>query len=294
MNFLVTGGRGFIGSHFVERVLKEGHRVTDVDCMTYAANYILPFDNNPNYRHIKQNIAYLTIDLFSIDIIVNFAAETHVDNSISQCRQFLYSNIIGVSNLLEILIESKHKPLYVQISTDEVYGSSLIQCSEKDSLNPSNPYSATKASAEHLVTSFANTYGIEYLITRSTNNYGPRQNEEKLIPKAIKKAKENQPIPIYGDGTHMRDWIRVEDNVDAIYHLIMGGHRGIFNISAQNLLSSTEVASKIIEELKSDSKIEYVTDRPGHDFCYSVSNCKLYNTGWRPKYIDFNLDWINN
>jgi len=144
------------------------------------------------------------------------------------------------------------------------------------------------------VTSFANTYGIEYLITRSTNNYGPRQNEEKLIPKAIKKAKENQPIPIYGDGTHMRDWIRVEDNVDAIYHLIQNNHRGIFNIGVNNLLSSREVAETVIDTLKSDSKIEFVTDRPGHDFVYCINNRKLMSTNWKPKYLDFDLDWIKN
>lgn len=289
MNFLVTGGRGFIGSHFIDRILKDEHIITDIDSLTYASNKNLPFDINLNYRHFNLDINELDIDLSSYDFVINFAAETHVDNSIENSSKFLQTNILGVAHLLNLIIKSKKQPKFIQISTDEVYGSSNLPCNESTILKPGNPYSASKAAAEHLVTSYCNTYGLNYLITRSTNNYGPRQFEEKLIPKSIKKAKENGVIPIYGSGLQKRDWIRVEDNVDAIYsnlHL-----NGIINIGIGNLLTSTEVASKIIEKIGSGT-IEYVKDRPGHDFCYTIDNSLLYSTEWRPKYNSFNLDWI--
>ena len=202
MRMVVTGGRGFIGSHFVELALSRGHHVIDIDVETYCANQSLPFDLNPHYRHIKADIVMLD-HLPPCDVVVNFAAETHVDNSITYSEKFVQTNINGVHRLLELIRHKVYeRPTFVQISTDEVYGDRRTgEFFESDSLTPSNPYSATKAAAEHLVTSYARTYGLNYLITRSSNNYGPRQYDEKLIAKIISCIRENRKIPIHGDGS---------------------------------------------------------------------------------------------
>ncbi len=203
MKFVVTGGRGFIGSHFVEEVLNRGDEVIDIDKMTYAASEVLPWDSNPNYTLLREDISEID-HIPNCDVIVNFAAESHVDNSIRDTDPFVKSNILGVHNLLE-LVRGKPKynrPLFLHISTDEVYGDRLIgSFTEKDKLSPSNPYSATKAAAEMLVLSYARTYEIDYIITRSANNYGPRQYEEKLIPKCIDSLNRGKKIPIHGDGS---------------------------------------------------------------------------------------------
>ena len=233
MKILVTGGRGFIGSHFVEKALQLGHSIVDVDKMTYAANKSLPWDKNDNYTLIVQDIADIS-HLPVCDVIVNFAAESHVDNSIRDTDPFIKSNILGTHNLLE-LVRGKpdyDRPLFFHISTDEVYGDRLEgSFVEADILSPSNPYSATKASAEMLVMAYHRTYGLDYIITRSANNYGPRQYEEKLIPKCISSIRDGKKIPIHGDGSYIRDWTYVEDNVDAIIHIINQGCKNeIFNM----------------------------------------------------------------
>ena len=288
MKFLVTGGRGFIGSHFVVKALEEGHKVMDVDKMTYAASESLPWDNHENYTLLKQDIADMT-HLPNCDVIVNFAAESHVDNSIRDTDPFVKSNILGVHKLLELTRgkESHNRPLFFHISTDEVYGDRLEgSFVETDKLTPSNPYSATKAAAEMLVLSYNRTYGLDYIITRSANNYGPRQYEEKLIPKCISSIKEGKKIPIHGDGTYVRDWTYVKDNVDGIFAIINSNVRNeIFNIAAENHLINLDVVAEVLSwHNKGDEHIQFVPNRWGQDLRYSISAEKLRNLGWKPRF----------
>ena len=288
MKAIVTGGRGFIGSHFVERVLEMGWNVVDIDKMSYASHDTLPWDDHKSYTLIKEDISKMQ-HLPSCDIIINFAAESHVDNSIKDTSPFMQSNVFGVYNLLE-LIRGKpeySRPLFVQISTDEVYGD-MAEGSfvETDKLTPSNPYSATKASAEMLVLSYHRTYGLDYLITRSANNYGERQYEEKLIPKIISSLKENKKIPVHGDGTYIRDWTYVKDNVDGILHLLESGVKNdTYNVAAENHMRNLEVIDIVLEwHGKDRNEIEFVENRWGQDLRYSVSAEKIKSLGWEPKH----------
>lgn len=297
MKIIVTGGRGFIGSHFVELCLNNGHSVIDIDFMGYCSNKNLPFDKNPNYTHLNEDICKIK-HLPLCDMIVNFAAETHVDNSINDTTPFVYSNITGVHNLLEI-IKGKpeyERPLFVQISTDEVYGDILHgEFSETDILKPSNPYSATKAAAEMLVISYNRTYGINYIITRSSNNYGERQYEEKLIPKSITYLKTGKKIPLQGDGSYVRDWIYVKDNVEAIYHIITHGNKNeTYNIGARNRMKNIEVVTQIIEWMgKTTDSITFVPNRWGQDLRYALNIDKLLSIGWTPKHNKGIYKWFN-
>ena len=284
MRMVVTGGRGFIGSHFIELALDSGHHITDIDSLTYCANIKLPFDNNPRYKHIQEDINDIK-HLPFCDIVVNFAAETHVDNSITYCGDFVKTNFSGVHNLLE-LIRGKvyERPKFVQVSTDEVYGDRLNgEFIENDPLIPSNPYSATKAGAEHLVTSYSRTYGIEYLITRSSNNYGPRQYEEKLISKSISCLKDGRKVPLHGDGSYMRDWIYVVDNARAILQLIESGVKNeTFNISGGLHLSNNQVIEQVCSWFNLEnwaSHVQYTENRLGQDVRYSISSKKLRDFG---------------
>lgn len=289
MKFLVTGGRGFIGSHFVELVLAQGHSVVDIDKMTYASSKTLPWDANENYELIKEDISTLK-HLPPSDIIVNFAAESHVDNSIESPKVFFESNTRGVFNLLE-LIRGKvyNKPLFVHISTDEVYGDiRQADFSEEDKILPGNPYSASKAAAEMFIFSYHKTFGIDYLITRSSNNYGPRQYPEKLIPCILESLDNNTKIPLHGDGSYIRDWIYVKDNVRAIYHLITEGYKNkIFNIAANNHMSNLEVVENICQWYGIKDYLDcvnFVENRMGQDIRYSVNADKLKKTGYEIEY----------
>ena len=285
MKFVVTGGRGFIGSHFVELVLNKGHRVIDIDKMTYASHRTLPWDDNPNYELRQEDISTIT-HLPPCDVVVNFAAESHVDNSIESPRVFFDSNARGVFNLLELTrAKVYNRPLFVQISTDEVYGDTRDKnFTESDILLPSNPYSASKAAGEMFVFSHNKTYGLDYLITRSSNNYGPRQYSEKLIPKIIECLQTNTKIPIHGDGSYIRDWIDVRDNVQAIYHLITEAKKNeIYNIAADNHLTNLEVVEQVcswygIRDIK--EHINFTENRLGQDVRYSISSDKLFSTGF--------------
>lgn len=297
MNYLITGGRGFIGSHFVEKLLDNGHSIIDYDCLTYCGSKVLSHDNHPRYTWNKENICNLT-HIPPCDVVVNFAAETHVDNSINDSAPFIKSNILGVHNLLE-LIKGKptyERPIFVQISTDEVYGDKINgKFTEIDRLYPSNPYAASKAAAEMLVLSYYRTYGIQYLITRSSNNYGDRQYTEKLIPKTLRCIEEEKKIPIHGDGSYVRDWIYVKDNVDAIYHLITLNYKNnIYNIGANNYIKNIEIVNELLKFKNKDSSyIQYVENRWGQDLKYSIDTSKINDTGWEPKYINgIYMGWI--
>jgi dTDP-glucose 4,6-dehydratase len=293
MRLLVTGGLGFIGSNFILHVheMHPDFRITNVDAGLLGANKknLASLQGSNRYKYIKGNIIdkKLIDKLVSgTDVIINFAAESHVDRSIKDPRPFVDSNIVGVCTILEAV--RRYKKKFIQISTDEVFGSlKKVSASEKYLLNPSSPYAASKASAELLVQSYITTYGCDAIITRCTNNYGPRQSPEKLIPKTIILAEKNRLIPIYGTGKNIRDWIYVLDHCDAILKILFKGKSGIsYNISATNEIDNLTIVRKILKIMgKSLDLIHFTKDRPGHDFRYSLNSRKIRSElHWKPKH----------
>ena len=292
MKILVTGGLGFIGSNFILKLLKEHNnfQVINIDAELTGSNpkNLIEAQNNKNYEFVKGNITnkkFMEEQIANCDAAINFAAETFVDRSINDANPFLVSNIRGAYTILDII--TKQKKRMIQISTDEVFGS-LINgtATEQSKLNPSSPYAATKAAAELLVNSYSVTYDSDVIITRCTNNYGPHQFAEKLIPKTIILANQNRKIPIYGKGTNIRDWIYVDDHCDAVLMVLLNGKAGeSYNISANNEIDNLTVVRKILEIMsKSEDLIEFVEDRPGHDFRYSMDSKKISNElGWKTK-----------
>ena len=289
MNILVTGGLGFIGSNFILKILKdhEDFGIINVDAEFFGSNHknLIELKNAPNYEYVKCNITNRRQmeDLISrSDAVVNFAAESFVDRSIANADPFLVSNIRGAFTLLDIT--KKQKKRFVHISTDEVFGSiendSVVETSK---FNPSSPYAATKAAAELLINSYVTTYDCDCVITRCTNNYGPRQFPEKLIPKTILLANKDKKIPVYGDGKNIRDWIFVNDHCEAVLQILLDGKSGeSYNISANNEVDNLTIIRKILNILnKSEDLIEFVEDRPGHDFRYSLESKKIRKElGW--------------
>jgi len=292
MKIMITGGAGFIGSNFIHFILKNYKeiQIINFDKLTYAGNVnnLRDIKDDHRYSFIKGDIcdARLVNDIVKHDVdqIINFAAESHVDRSITGPNPFIRTDILGTFTLLEASRKFDIKE-YTQISTDEVYGSiELGSFRETDPVNPSSPYSASKASADLLVKSYFRTYGLPVLITRSSNNYGPYQYPEKLIPLFIVKALCDKPLPLYGDGLNVRDWLYVEDNCKAIDLICRNGKAGeIYNIGADNEHSNVEITRMILKELnKPESLIKYVKDRPGHDQRYSINSKKIRNIGWKP------------
>ena len=294
---LVTGGCGFIGSNFVRYMLKKHNniRIINVDALTYAGSRenLADSEKNPRYTFYQCDIARKSrlAALFkkhAVDWIVHFAAETHVDRSIMHPERFIRTNIIGSHNLLALAVQY-HIARYIHISTDEVYGA-LTQprqkpFTEQSPLLPNNPYSASKASADLLTRSYYKTYGLPIIITRCANNYGPYQFPEKLISLAITNALENQPIPIYGDGLYIRDWLYVRDHCTAIDMILHQGIPGeIYNIGGTSDIPNSGIITRILDILKKPhSLITYVKDRPGHDRRYSLDSTKLRKElGWTP------------
>jgi dTDP-glucose 4,6-dehydratase len=290
MKVLVTGGAGFIGSNFVHYMLREhlNYEITVLDKLTYAGR-------KENLQDVWDKITFLKGDITkredaekaakNSDCIVNFAAETHVDRSIIEAGTFVLTDVLGVYNLLESIREFD-KARFVQISTDEVYGHILKgSFKENDKLNPRNPYSASKASAELLCRAYFETYGLQVIITRSSNNYGPYQHPEKLIPKTIIHALLNKPIPVYGTGENVRDWLYVNDNCEAIDLCLHKGKSGeIYNMAANQELENIQVVKTILKLLnRSESLIRFVKDRPGHDLRYSLCTEKIQELGWKPE-----------
>jgi len=292
MKILVTGGAGFIGSNFVIRMLGKNPdaHITVLDKLTYAGNLanLRDVEKNPRFVFVKGDICDKpTIEkcVKGCDVVVNFAAESHVDRSIEDATSFIRSNFSGVHQLLEAC-RKFDVPKFQQISTDEVYGSAASgSFDERSSLNPSNPYSASKAAADLLIKSYFATYGMRVVITRSTNNYGPRQHTEKLIPKMITNAMHGRKLPVYGDGKNVRDWVHVSDNCDGI-ELVMerGGLGEVYNIGGGNERTNIDIVRMILRELgKPESLVEFVKDRPGHDRRYSLDCTKIEELGWKPK-----------
>ena len=292
MKLLVTGGLGFIGSNFILNTLQNNEeiQITNVDAEFFGSNHtnLSKIENSKKYKFVKGNINdhNLINKLISeSDMVINFAAESHVDRSIENAKPFIDSNIIGVFNLLEIIRKNKKKMLHV--STDEVFGSLESNSADENfRLNPSSPYAASKAAAELLINSYIVTYDCDILVTRCTNNYGPMQFPEKLIPKVIMLAAQNKKIPVYGNGKNIRDWIFVSDHCDAIMQVLLKGKSGkYYNVSAYNEVDNLTIIKKILEIMnKSTDQIEFIEDRPGHDFRYSLDSSNIRKElNWLPK-----------
>lgn len=311
-SLLVTGGAGFIGSNFIHYILKKypEYKVINLDKLTYAGNLenLRDVEDNPNYMFIRGDIADKKIvdkifDSRKIDAVINFAAESHVDRSIKDPGIFIQTDIYGAYVLLEAM-RKYNSGIFLQISTDEVYGSiEKGSFKEEDPLKPNSPYSASKAGAEMIVRSFYKTYGTPVIITRTTNNFGPYQFPEKLIPLFITNLIDNIKVPLYGDGMNVRDWIYVEDNCIALDIILHRGRIGeVYNIGAGNEKQNIWITKKIIEIMgKSEDMIEPVTDRPGHDRRYSVDCSKIKNEfNWNAIYdfeeaLEKTVHWyINN
>jgi len=291
MKLLVTGGLGFIGSNFILHTFEKypDYQIYNIDAELIGSSHynLKKINKNENYQFIKANINNKKIIekfVAKCDVVFNFAAESHVDRSISAPKPFIDSNMMGVYILLEAIRKNKKK--FIQISTDEVFGSlKKGSAKEEDSFNPASPYAASKAAAEMLVNSYVKTYGCNVIITRCTNNYGSRQFEEKLIPKIILNATKNKKIPVYGTGKNIRDWIFVEDHCDALLKVLFKGKSGeSYNISAGNELSNLKVIKKILKLMKkSTSLIKFTSDRLGHDFRYSMDSTKTRKSlNWKP------------
>ena len=305
MRLMVTGGAGFIGSAFVRRTL-ERHpdvRVTVLDKLTYAGNLanLAPIVDDPRYRFVEGDIddAPLVDELAAdVDAIVNFAAESHVDRSIDQPDAFIQTDVHGTFTLLEAARRHGHTR-YLQVSTDEVYGNVPTGSSlETDGLRPRSPYSASKAAGDLLVQAYHTTYGLPAMITRASNNFGPYQYPEKVIPLFVTNALDGEPLPLYGDGQQIRDWLYVDDHCDAIELVLSRGEAGaIYNVGGGNELANLDLTRMILELTGRElSLVRRVPDRPGHDRRYSVDCSKLRNLGWQPAHgfdeaLHATVDW---
>ena len=298
---IVTGGLGFIGSNLIDLLLKKNYQVINVDKITYSSNFynIKEFKKNKNYKFIKCDISSKKLEKifnrYNPNGIFNLAAETHVDRSIDNPKSFINSNIIGVFNILEIFkkfSKKNKKTRLIHISTDEVYGDILFGRTKEDfPYNPSSPYAASKASSDHLVSSYVRTYKIPAIITNCSNNYGPKQHPEKLIPKLIYNILTNKMLPIYGKGKNSREWIYVMDHCEALVKIFKKGKIGNFyNIGSNKNIINIEICKKLLKIAKSkvnigkNVKIKFVKDRPGHDIRYALNSNKIINElNWKPK-----------
>ncbi len=296
MKLLVTGFAGFIGANFTQYILEKYpcDSIVGVDCITYAASDIAlrELEGRKNLTFYKNNICDREAmdGIFATerpDVVINFAAESHVDRSIDNSAAFVETNVLGTGVLLDMSKKYGVKRFH-QVSTDEVYGDIALDSdgcfTEESPLNPSSPYSASKAAADLLALSYMKTHGLPVSISRSSNNYGKYQHKEKLIPMAIDRILSDKPVTLYGDGKNMRDWLYVLDNCKAIDLIIRAGECGVYNVSADNHLSNIELVKKIIMYLeRPNAEITFVKDRKGHDRKYSTSSKKTKSLGWRPE-----------
>tara|TARA_Y100000034_G_C6883895_1_gene405526 strand:- start:944 stop:1942 length:999 start_codon:yes stop_codon:yes gene_type:complete len=308
MKYLITGGAGFIGSNFIKYLFSkyEDVEVVNLDKLTYCGNLenLKDVEGKENYKFVKGDVcdAELVNDLMKgVDVVVHFAAETHVDKSIMDPSAFIKTDVIGTYVLLEAARKNNIKK-FIQISTDEVYGSiEEGSFKETDELKPRNPYSASKAGADRLAYSFYCTYNVPVIITRSSNNFGPNQYPEKLIPLFVTNLIEGNKVPVYGDGMNVRDWIYVLDNCEGIDFVINNGKIGdVYNIGGDNEKTNIEITKLLLNLLgKDENSIEHVKDRLGHDKRYSLDSSKVSSLGWKPQF-DFGnalketVDWYKN
>jgi dTDP-glucose 4,6-dehydratase len=310
MNILVTGGAGFIGSNFILHLLgkQKDIRITNLDCLTYAGNIanLESIEKESRYRFIEgdiTNIKDVENAMEGVDAVVHFAAESHVDKSITGPTVFVVTNVLGTQNLLETA-RKKKIGRYLQVSTDEVYGSlgSTGFFTEETPLAPNSPYSASKTGADLLVRSYFHTFKMPVLTTRCSNNYGPLQFPEKLIPLLVTNLIDGKKIPIYGKGANVRDWLHVTDHCEAIWQVLTKGREGeIYNIGGWNEWKNIDIAKEILKLMgKDESSVEYVTDRPGHDMRYAIDATKIKNElGWMPAYtfekgLAETVEWYKN
>ena len=315
-NIIVTGGLGFIGSNLIEFLLEKKFFVLNIDKVTYSSNFynVEKFKTSRNYKFIKSDIGDIKMKniLFKYKpiCIFNLAAETHVDRSIDSPKSFIQNNIVSVHNLLENfkLFSKKYKSKLIHISTDEVFGDILKgRASEKYSYKPSSPYAASKAASDHLVSSYIRTYKIPAIVTNCSNNYGPKQHPEKLIPKLIYNILNNRNLPIYGKGINSREWIFVKDHCEALFKIFKKGKIGEFyNIGSNKNLSNLEVCksllaiSKKLTKVGKNVKIYFVKDRPGHDIRYALDSKKIKRElKFRPRTnfttgIKYTFEWYKN
>ncbi len=305
MNILVTGGCGFIGSHFIETILdyKDVECIINVDCMTYAANKTLPFSTHEKYHHFDLDISRDTIlpllKSFKIDYVIHFAAESHVDNSITNSDSFIQTNVVGTHNILKDLLQYTSLKKFIHVSTDEVFGSLGFKddpFTVNSPYRPNSPYAASKASSDLLVRSYVNTYKLPAIITNCSNNFGPRQFTEKMIPLCINKLMTRQPIPLYGDGSNVRDWIYVKDHVNALIEIMLhgivgkqyliGGECELTNLDLITMLKvSYEHLIGCEDDCSDDGEwFKRVSDRKGHDLRYAIDT-----TEFREEFPDFKL-----
>ena len=309
MNVLITGGAGFIGSNFIHYFLKKypAYHIINLDKLTYAGNLenLADIQSNPQYVFEKADICNKPrvkeiVTKYNIEAIIHFAAESHVDRSILGAAEFVQANIVGTNILLEVAKEQKLQK-YLQVSTDEVYGSlgSTGKFTEETPLHPNSPYSASKTSADLLALAYQHTFGLPVVVTRCSNNYGPYQFPEKLIPLMIANAMNDKPLPVYGDGMNVRDWLHVADHCSAIDEVFHHGKIGeVYNIGGNNEKPNIEIVKLILQHLgKSESLITYVKDRLGHDWRYAIDSSKIQRElGWSPSYtfergIAETIDW---
>jgi dTDP-glucose 4,6-dehydratase len=310
---IVTGGLGFIGSNLIDLLISKNYFVINIDKVTYSSNFYntIEFKKSKNYKFLKCDIKDKKLKNIMFKYkpvaIFNLAAETHVDRSIDSPESFIQSNIVGVFNLLECFKEytKKNNSKLIHISTDEVYGDVLSGRSTEDyPYQPSSPYAASKAASDHLVSSYVRTFKIPAMVTNCSNNYGPKQHPEKLIPKLIYNILNNKPLPIYGKGTNSREWIYVKDHCEALLKVFTKGKIGEFyNIGSNKNLNNLQVSKNLINVSKSTIKIGkkvkvlYVKDRPGHDVRYALNSNKIKNKlGWKPRTtfrqgIKLTFDW---
>jgi dTDP-glucose 4,6-dehydratase len=298
LKILVTGGAGFIGSEFVRSLLQDKYvefgliptEVIVIDALTYAGNLenLEEISTDPRYEFVHGNITDFELMLEiskSCDLLVNFAAESHVDRSIENPSIFIETNVLGTYTVLEVAQRNGVKRV-IQVSTDEVYGSiENGSWNEESTLKPNSPYSASKASADLLARSYYKTFGLDVVITRSCNNYGPFQHHEKLIPQLISRILRSKSLPIYGEGLNIREWIHVSDHARAIGLLAAKGISGdVYNIGSSEEFTNLEIANKLLSLVpESSSKIEFVKDRLGHDFRYSLNSTKIEDLGFKLK-----------
>ncbi len=314
-SLLVTGGAGFIGSAFIRYLLRSSDftgRILNYDLLTYAGNldYLNGYHEHPRYRFVQgdilnQSLVEQLIEQYEIDTLVHFAAETHVDRSIVSAFPFVETNVKGTLSLLEAVRKTPYVHFH-HISTDEVYGSlgESGSFNEHSPYRPNSPYSASKAASDHLVRAFAHTYGLSTTISHCSNNYGPCQHPEKFIPVMIQNCLKKKPLPVYGYGANVRDWLYVDDHAEAVWQILQQGKKGqVYDIGGKTELSNLELLNQLIELIQAErpddyhSLIRFVKDRPGHDFRYAIDTSKIETElGWRPRVslkegLQRTLDW---